>query len=127
MDTFAALALATEPPGKEILHRAPQGLNAPIVTNVMWRNIIGHSVFQILVLIVMVFFGPVRNWLVFDYHSHCTKPGLRHGACLLYNPFYTDSLYYTEKGIEAWKQKQYVYDPALLDAMGQAPEVGEPT
>jgi len=55
MDTFAALALATEPPAEDILKRQPYDKDAPIVTEVMWRNVFGHSVYQICVLIVVLF------------------------------------------------------------------------
>ena len=45
MDTFAALALATEPPGDNILKRKPYPKNANIVTEDMWRNVFGHGFF----------------------------------------------------------------------------------
>ena len=45
MDTFAALALATEPPVNEILLRKPYSKDAPIITESMWRNILGHSIY----------------------------------------------------------------------------------
>ena len=32
MDTFAALALATDPPTEKILNRPPQGKNKPLIT-----------------------------------------------------------------------------------------------
>jgi Ca2+-transporting ATPase len=32
MDTFAALALATDPPTEEILDRPPQGKDKPLIT-----------------------------------------------------------------------------------------------
>ena len=32
MDTFAALALATDPPTEKILDRPPQGKKAPLIT-----------------------------------------------------------------------------------------------
>ncbi|EGG17786.1 P-type ATPase [Cavenderia fasciculata] len=57
MDTLAALALATEPPTPELLDRPPNGKNAPLITRSMWRNIIGQSVFQIIVLFVLLFKG----------------------------------------------------------------------
>ena len=41
MDTFAALALATEPPNDELLLRAPAKKSDAIVNSVMWRNILG--------------------------------------------------------------------------------------
>jgi Ca2+ transporting ATPase len=55
MDTFAALALATEPPKPEILTRAPYAKDAPIVKPLMWRNVVGHALYQILVLVLMIF------------------------------------------------------------------------
>lgn len=41
MDTFAALALATEPPSEELLKEQPYKRDDIIVTAVMWRNIVG--------------------------------------------------------------------------------------
>jgi calcium-translocating P-type ATPase len=41
MDTFAALALATEPPHDELLLQMPYTRTEKIVTAVMWRNIVG--------------------------------------------------------------------------------------
>lgn len=57
MDTFAALALATEPPADALMQRHPHNKNESIVNQVMWRNIIGQSVLQIIVLLVLLFFG----------------------------------------------------------------------
>lgn len=50
MDTFAALALATEPPRPELLDEEPHGRDDNIVTSVMWRNVIGQALYQIIVL-----------------------------------------------------------------------------
>jgi len=55
MDTFAALALATEPPLNEILLRKPYSKDAPIITDSMWRNILGHSFYQIAILVILIF------------------------------------------------------------------------
>jgi magnesium-transporting ATPase (P-type) len=41
MDTFAALALATEPPHAGLLLKKPHIKHEKIVNSVMWRNIIG--------------------------------------------------------------------------------------
>ena len=41
MDTFAALALATEPPKEDIINGKPYAKNESILNPVMWRNIIG--------------------------------------------------------------------------------------
>jgi Ca2+ transporting ATPase len=57
MDTFAALALATEPPGDDLLDRKPYGRTESLVTPVMWRNILGQALYQIFWLITLLFFG----------------------------------------------------------------------
>merc|ERR1712183_983895 len=57
MDTFAALALATEPPNPAVLDRKPAHRTDAIVNSVMWRNVIGQSIFQITVLLVLLFKG----------------------------------------------------------------------
>lgn len=57
MDTLGALALATEPPTNHLMHRHPVGRRTPLVTNIMWRNIIIQAVYQVLVLLVLNFDG----------------------------------------------------------------------
>lgn len=57
MDTLAALALATEPPGDELLLRKPHSRDDKIINSVMWRNVIGHGIYQIIVLMVILFEG----------------------------------------------------------------------
>jgi P-type Ca2+ transporter type 2C len=65
MDSFAALALATEPPSEDILDTPPYTRTEIIVTPVMWRNIVGQGLFQAITLIVMLFAG--KEILGFDY------------------------------------------------------------
>lgn len=98
MDTFAALALATEPPLKEVLYRQPYEKNAPIITLSMWRNIIGHSIYQILVLILLIFMAERGNWLVYNYQNYCLQfSGSSNTHCLVYNPYHTRNLYWTQE------------------------------
>ncbi|CAK9147509.1 unnamed protein product [Ilex paraguariensis] len=57
MDTLGALALATEPPHDGLMKRPPIGRNVNFITAIMWRNIIGHSIYQLAVLGVLMFGG----------------------------------------------------------------------
>ncbi|KAB2036825.1 hypothetical protein ES319_D03G029500v1 [Gossypium barbadense] len=50
MDTLGALALATEPPTDELMKRAPVGKKGNFISNVMWRNILGQSFYQFMVI-----------------------------------------------------------------------------
>ena len=50
MDTLGALALATEPPNDDLMKRSPVGRKGNFISNVMWRNILGQSVYQFVVI-----------------------------------------------------------------------------
>ena len=50
MDTLGALALATEPPNDDLMKRTPVGRTGNFITNVMWRNILGQSLYQFVVI-----------------------------------------------------------------------------
>ena len=58
MDTLAALALATEPPSEELLYRMPYKRNEEMITAQMWRGIVFHGIFQIIILTIVLFYGP---------------------------------------------------------------------
>jgi len=57
MDTFAALALATDPPTDSILKRRPEPKSAPLITLTMWKMIIGQSIYQLVVTLILYFAG----------------------------------------------------------------------
>lgn len=58
MDTFAALALATEPPSEKLLEDPPYSRKESIITNDMLRNVAWQASYQITVLVIMVFLLP---------------------------------------------------------------------
>ncbi|EXB26548.1 Calcium-transporting ATPase 12, plasma membrane-type [Morus notabilis] len=74
MDTLGALALATERPSDELMKKPPVGRTAPLITNVMWRNLLAQSMFQIAILLILQFNGEsmfnvteeVNNTLIFN-------------------------------------------------------------
>jgi len=55
MDSLASLALATELPTEELLERLPYGKRRPIISNIMLSNILGHSLYQIVILSWVLF------------------------------------------------------------------------
>ncbi|XP_068649710.1 calcium-transporting ATPase 12, plasma membrane-type-like [Aristolochia californica] len=79
MDTLGALALATERPTKELMEKKPVGRTAPLITNIMWRNLMAQALYQISVLLVLQFRGrsifdvdvKVKNTLVFNTFVLC--------------------------------------------------------
>ena len=68
MDTFGALALATEPPSQKLLERKPYKRDASLLSRVMWRNILSQSVWQLLLCLVLLFKGA--DWF----------PGITYGV-----------------------------------------------
>ncbi|KAL2846879.1 hypothetical protein BJY01DRAFT_213140 [Aspergillus pseudoustus] len=57
MDTFAALALATDPPTDDILTRPPTPRHAPLFTPTMWKMILGQSIYKLTVCFMLYFAG----------------------------------------------------------------------
>lgn len=95
MDTFAALALATEPPEDDILTRMPYQKDAPIMTPPMWRNVFGHAIYQIIVLITIVFAAQGLLVETYDQSKACGTGSLAN-KCDYTNPYFAAQLYYGE-------------------------------
>ncbi|KAJ1439835.1 P-type ATPase [Sesbania bispinosa] len=86
MDTLGALALATEPPTDHLMDRSPVGRREPLITNIMWRNLLIQAMYQVSVLLVLNFRGrsilslrhepiehavKVKNTLIFNAFVLC--------------------------------------------------------
>ncbi|GJU43585.1 calcium-transporting ATPase 4, plasma membrane-type-like protein isoform X2 [Tanacetum coccineum] len=83
MDTLGALALATEPPNDALMKRPPIGRDVNFITKIMWRNIIGQSIYQLVVLGILQFDGKsilningpgstdVLNTMIFNTFIFC--------------------------------------------------------
>lgn len=68
MDTFAALALATEPPLPSVINGAANGggpakAGAPILAAAVWRQVLGIAAWDLLVMIVLMLFGRMIGGL----------------------------------------------------------------
>ena len=57
MDTLASLALATEEPNPDLLKRKPHARDDYIVSKTMLKHIAGQSIYQITILLIIVFMG----------------------------------------------------------------------
>lgn len=57
MDTFAALALATDPASPALLDRKPDAKTAPLFSVDMYKQIIGQSTYQTTIILVFHFLG----------------------------------------------------------------------
>ncbi|KAM4711888.1 plasma membrane calcium-transporting ATPase 1 isoform 2-T3 [Anableps anableps] len=70
MDTFASLALATEPPTESLLLRKPYGRNKPLISRTMMKNILGQAVYQLIIIFTLLFAGEK----LFDIDSGRNSP-----------------------------------------------------
>ncbi|XP_076124820.1 plasma membrane calcium-transporting ATPase 4 isoform X2 [Alosa pseudoharengus] len=70
MDTLASLALATEPPTESLLLRKPYGRNKPLISRTMMKNILGHAVYQLVIIFTLLFAGEK----IFDIDSGRNSP-----------------------------------------------------
>uniref|UniRef100_A0A452V6U9 Calcium-transporting ATPase n=1 Tax=Ursus maritimus TaxID=29073 RepID=A0A452V6U9_URSMA len=70
MDTFASLALATEPPTEALLLRKPYGRDKPLISRTMMKNILGHAAYQLTIIFTLLFVGE----LFFDIDSGRNAP-----------------------------------------------------
>lgn len=80
MDTFAALALATDPPTRSLLDRKPDPKSAPLITLRMWKMIIGQAIYQLVVTFILYFAGE----RILSYDSPREKEQL---PALVFNVF----------------------------------------
>ncbi|KAF8014418.1 hypothetical protein BT93_H0287 [Corymbia citriodora subsp. variegata] len=79
MDTLGAFALSTERPTRELMEKSPVGRTEPLITNVMWRNLVGQAIYQVAVLLTLQFKGglifgvneAVKRTLIFNAFFLC--------------------------------------------------------
>ncbi|KAF2287859.1 hypothetical protein GH714_002999 [Hevea brasiliensis] len=79
MDTLGALALATEQPTNDLMGKPPMGRSEPLITKIMWRNLIAQALYQLAVLLTLEFkansiFGVnerIKNTIIFNTFVLC--------------------------------------------------------
>ncbi|CEN62346.1 Putative P-type calcium ATPase [Aspergillus calidoustus] len=77
MDTFAALALATDPPSPYVLNRRPEPKSAPLITLTMWKMIIGQSIYQLVVTLILNFAGKSILKSIIDFSDEDADTALK--------------------------------------------------
>lgn len=87
MDTFAALALATQTPSQQLLKYKPYAHDEALISKVMWRNIWGQYVYQMIICMGILYIGP--SWFQVDDRSdtHITILFNTFVWCQLFNSF----------------------------------------
>lgn len=93
MDSFAALALATEPPDKALLKQRPEGRHSPLISKIMWKMIFGQAAFQTALLLFLSLsdagakiYDPAVVGLK-SMHAPVYVRGSREHLCSVFNTF----------------------------------------
>uniref|UniRef100_A0A6N2KWD9 Calcium-transporting ATPase n=1 Tax=Salix viminalis TaxID=40686 RepID=A0A6N2KWD9_SALVM len=79
MDTLGALALATEQPSSDLMEKTPVGRSEPLITKIMWRNLLAQALYQVAILLTLQFKGKamfgvdekIKNTLIFNTFVLC--------------------------------------------------------
>mmetsp|Transcript_1653 Transcript_1653/g.5749 ORF Transcript_1653/g.5749 Transcript_1653/m.5749 type:complete len:1123 (-) Transcript_1653:239-3607(-) len=86
MDTFAALALATEDPEPELLERKPVGRSDSLITKNMWTAILSQAGLQLIISCFIYYAGPYVP-LAFNETRISTMVFNAFVFCQLFNEF----------------------------------------
>jgi hypothetical protein len=127
MDTLGALALATEPPNDDLMKRSPVGRKGNFISNVMWRNILGQSVYQFVVIWLLQTRGKalfrlegpdsdlILNTLIFNSFVFCQVTFLKDRQALLVEHYvWSGIMWYILNSI--WWQAGLVFNSWMLFA-----------
>ena len=120
MDSLGSLALATEPPYEELLHRYPNKKNESIINRTMWKHILTQSIFELILLVLIYIYGP--NFIIED------KEDILNSHFELFNCFgtlpgdieYEHNYKYILNGREnEWSKTKYInLDKVKIDDFG---------
>lgn len=88
MDTFAALALATDPPAPSILDRKPDKKSAGLINTRMGKMIIGQAIAQLAITLVLNFAGAsLLGYDVNNIDPEIAEHELERLKTLIFNTF----------------------------------------
>ncbi|OHT02234.1 calcium motive P-type ATPase [Tritrichomonas foetus] len=83
MDSLGALALATRSPSEALLNRPPYGESDGLISNVLFRNITGHCIYQLIVLF-LILFGDKK---IFGIDEPTDALQEKHVSTMVFNAF----------------------------------------
>jgi Ca2+-transporting ATPase len=88
MDTFAALALATDPPAPSVLDRKPDKKSAGLISTRMMKMIIGQAIAQLAITFVLHFAGArLLGYDVLNADQHIAEHEEKRLRTLVFNTF----------------------------------------
>ncbi|XP_076362615.1 plasma membrane calcium-transporting ATPase 2-like isoform X3 [Tachypleus tridentatus] len=92
MDTLASLALSTELPTPDLLLRKPYGRTKPLISRTMMKNILGHAVYQLIVIFTLLFAGHYYFDIDSGMYAPLHSPPSQHFT-IIFNTFVMMTLF----------------------------------
>ena len=86
MDTAAALALASEPPLPQVIQGPSFKKEASIMTKTVWRQVLGISLWNVVVMVFLMFFGRMIGGLA-SYETSQDSEAKDHHLTYVFNTF----------------------------------------
>jgi Ca2+-transporting ATPase len=84
MDTFAALALASEKPHPSIIRTPPTKDGELVMTKVIWRQIYGVALWNVIVMALLIVFGKYFWGLDYNKNDEFFINGVPTSKCTMY-------------------------------------------
>ncbi|XP_015794524.1 plasma membrane calcium-transporting ATPase 2 isoform X3 [Tetranychus urticae] len=92
MDTLASLALATEMPTPALLLRKPYGRTKPLISRTMFKNILGHAIYQLIIIFFLLFGGDKFFDIDSGMYAPLNAPPSQHFT-IIFNTFVMMTLF----------------------------------
>lgn len=80
MDTLACFALTRDTPIDRLMNYKPYGRHKPLISRTLLRNVIGHSVYQLVVIFLLIFKGSDWFDIADGFHSETLCMPTQHAS-----------------------------------------------
>ena len=80
MDTLACFALTRDTPIDRLMNYKPYGRHKPLISRTLLRNVIGHSIYQLVVIFLLIFKGSDWFDITDGFHSETLCMPTQHAS-----------------------------------------------
>ncbi|XP_068720375.1 plasma membrane calcium-transporting ATPase 3-like [Montipora capricornis] len=123
MDTLACFALTRDIPTEDLLNYKPCGRHKPLISRTLLRNVIGHSIYQLIVMLLLILKGSELFDIADGFHTAMSCKPNQHSS-IVFTTFVLMQLFneinarmLQERNVFTGIHKNYVF---LIIWVGQA-------
>jgi len=85
VSTFASIALTIERPTSSLMRRKPYGSSQFLISGIILKKVIGHAIYQLIVLFVLLFFGD--KFFNIESALSAPQPELTQHLTIMFNTY----------------------------------------